>query len=380
MKRFSLISLLFLASAGQSILLPAQEAVPPPAAAVPAAHFKALGVVRLEGSPEEIGRRHGQELAPRIKLMLREYAQNDVDPATGKLQEKWLKRIEAMKPSLPDWYRQELAACAKAAGVDEDLLLFGQCEGDIKGLNGCTTYVAFAAATPDGKMEIGRNFDYWGLESPQSCCVVLAVIPRPEDGHAFVSVGWTGILGGWTFYNDQGLFVANNLSRGPKDWGTPTVTDPKGIPTLILERIVAQKAGSIDEAIKIIKASPRMRGQALVIGQAADEKAKRPARAVVVLYDGDEVQVTEASNGFAFHSSIRASNADDLRLALQEKGRQPFAVIRSAGSMITLHSVAIRPSEHAIWVAHGTMPGAHEGKYVKYDLRKLLERKKAPGN
>lgn len=372
MKLFPAISLSLLALFSLPMLVAAQEAAGPVPAA--AAELKALGIVRLEGTPEEIGKQHGTQLAPRIKIMLAEYAQNDVDPATGKPLAKWLARLNTMKPSLPEWYRQELAACAKVAGVDEDLLLFSQCEGDIKGLNGCTTYVAFGAATPDGKMEIGRNFDYWGLESPKSCCVVLAVLPKPGDGHAFVSVGWTGILGGWTFYNEKGLFVANNLSRGPKDWGTPTVTDPKGIPTLILERIIAQKAGSIDEAIKIIKESPRMRGQALVIGQAGDAKAKIPPRAVVVLYDGEEFKVIEADNGFACHSSIMASNPADIRLAIRQKGRQPYSVIRSAGSSITLHSVAIRPQEHAIWIAHGTKPSAHEGKYVKYDLKSLLER------
>ena len=152
--------------------------------------------------------------------------------------ESLLARVRAMKPSLPGWYLQELAACAKAAGVDPDVLLYAQCEGDIRSLTGCSTYVAFGDATAGTGMEIGRSFDYWGFGSTESGAVILAVHPRKEDGYAFVSVGWAGILGGWTFINEKGVFVANNLRGGGKK-------DPKGIPTLIMERIIAQKAATV---------------------------------------------------------------------------------------------------------------------------------------
>ena len=322
------------------------------------------GVVRLEGAPEEIGRQHGSRLTAQIRLMVGEYVGDDME--SGRLKEDVLKRVRTMKPSLPDWYRQELSACAKAAGIDEDVLLYAQCEGDIKSLGGCNSFVAFGPATHDGKMEIGRNFDYWGIESTDKVVTVLAVVPRSEDGYAFVSVGWCGILGGWTFFNEKGLYVSNNL-------GGFYATDPRGVPTLILERIIAQKAATVDEAVAIIRKTPRMRGQALVIGQAGNGRSVAPG-AVVVLYDGKRVEVTPAENGLAFHSSIGTDPQRLLRM-LQRPNRRPMDVIKSAGNGITLHSVAIRPAEHALWVAHGRKPGAHLGEYVRYDLRSLLERR-----
>lgn len=321
------------------------------------------GVVRLEGSPEEIGRQHGTLLADRIKLMLKEYVGDDME--SGRLKESVLNRVRTMKPSLPDWYLQELSACAAAAGVDEDVLLYAQCEGDIKSLGGCTAYFAFGPATHDGKVEIGRNFDYWGIESTKKVVTVLAVVPRPEDGCAFVSVGWCGILGGWTFFNEKGLYVSNNLGGFP-------FTDAHGVPTLILERIIAQKAATVDEAVEIIRSTPRMRGQALVIGQAGDGAAIPPS-AAVVMYDAKRVAVTPAENGFAFDSSIGA-RPQGLLAILQCADRQPVEAIKSAGNRITLHSVAIRPAEGAIWIAHGRKPEAHLGEYVRYDLRELLRR------
>lgn len=321
-------------------------------------------MVRLEGSPQEIGTQHGTALGESIRLMIHEYVGAEMGDPDRKAQA--LGRVRVMKPSLPEWYRQELTACANAAGVDEDVLLYAQCEGDIKSLGGCTSYVAFGPATHDGGMEVGRNFDYWGIESADRCVAILSVVPRPKDGHAFVSVGWAGILGGWTFVNERGLFVSNNLGGFDK-------MDPHGVPTLILSRIIAQRAATVDEAVAIIRNTPRMRGQALVIGQAGSAANGTVHDAAVVLYDGASVEVNKATNGFAFHTST-GTDAGRLQAMLRLPNRGPTDTIRSAGTYITLHSVAIRPEDRAFWVAHGRKPRAHMGQYVRYDLGLLLKR------
>ncbi len=322
------------------------------------------GVVCLNGSPETIGEQHGQQLADEIKVMIREYVGEDAE--SGKLKAGVLARVQVAKASLPEWYRRELAACAKAAGVDEDVLLYAQCEGDIKSLGGCTSYVAYGEATSDGEVEIGRNFDYWGLESTARCAKVFAFVPDRQDGYAFVSVGWTGILGGWTFFNEKGLFASCNL-------GGFREKNPQGVPALVLLRMIAQKAATVDEAVALVKATPRMRGAALVLGQAGDPARGVPPRGVVIQFDAARVDVEEGAKGLAFHTSVR-TDPEGLRGVLNRADRTPTEAIHWAGSSITLHSVAIRPREQAIWVAHGLKSRAHEGEYVKYDLNALLAR------
>jgi len=340
---------------------PAPDGESAPPATAPAAPPP---VVRLAGSPEEIGTQHGRKLVAGIRTMIREYVAGDLE--NGRLKAGVLARVRRMKPSLPGWFRRELAACAGAAGVDEDVLLYAQCEGDIKSLGGCTTYVAFGPATAGGAIEIGRNFDYWGLESTERCARVFVTIPRAGDGHAFVSVGWSGILGGWTFYNEKGLFVANNL-------GGFSERDPRGIPTLILERIVAQKAATLEEAISLVKKLPRMRGQALIVGHAGDPASRTGPSAALLEYDGARVEVTPAARGLAFHSSMGRTPGLVLNV-LRRAGRKPYEAIRAAGGSITLHSVAVRPGEGRIWVAHGARSSAHLNDYVPYDLAKLFRR------
>jgi hypothetical protein len=321
-------------------------------------------LLRLEGSPAEIGTRHGTLLARGIKTMLAEYVREDVE--AGKLKPAMLARVKALKPSLPEWYKEELSACAKAANVDEDVLLLAQCEGDLRSLPGCTVYVAFGASTHDGHPEIGRNFDYWGLESTDPCAMLFAVVPRKEDGYAFVAVGWTGILGGWTLFNEKGLFVACNL-------GGFTEKDPKGVPAMILMRTLAQKAATLNEAVGIIRKTPRMRGCAMIIGQMGDPNARTPHDAAVVLYDAATVEVKPHTNGLAFHTSIGTDPQQILGI-LRQPDRKPTDAIHSVGTSITLHSAALRPQAHTLWVAHGQNPYAHRGGYVEYDLKQLLQR------
>ncbi len=319
-------------------------------------------ILRLRGTPAQIGKQHGQLAKKHIRLMVSEYIGDQL--VNGKLVETAQKQINTMKVALPEWFLAELNACADAAGLDRDVLLYAQCEGDIRSLPGCTTYVAFGEATHDGRVQMGRNFDYWGLESTEKCVRVFAVQPAMRDHLAFLSVGWTGILGGWTFYNEKGLFVANNL-------GGFSEKNPKGIPTLILQRIIAETASTVDEGIALIKKLPRMRGQAMVLGHAGDAASGVPPSAAVVLYDAKEVVVKRPEAGFVFHSSVGTDEVT-LRRDVKTMTARPYDAIKAAGNRITLHSVAIDPAAGTLWVAHGTRPGAHQGAYIAHRLKKLL--------
>ena len=114
-------------------------------------------------------------------------------------------------------------------------------------------------------------------------------------------------------------------------------------------------------------------GQVLVVGQAGDPEAGIEPAGAVIEYDAEAVEVRMHRGGFAFDSSF-GRDADDIRRILQDAERDPEDAVFSVGNHITLHSVAIRPHQHAIWVAHGRSPSAHYGGYAKYDLRELLKR------
>lgn len=251
-------------------------------------------VLHLAGSPEEMGRQHGELLKESIGLMLREYVAPRARGRMGEVLEEALPRVRA---ALPEDFLRELDACAGAAGVDADDLLLAQCIGDVKEAAvhgrrsgaGCSAYVAFGPAAAGGGLECGRNLDYeLSAEVARRCSLVTYY--APEDGHRFAAVGLAGMLTGWTLINEHGLVVANHLGGG-------TERRLEAMPTLILARRVAQRAATVEEGIGIIRASSRMRGQIIWLAQEGDPASGRPARAAAVEYDAETVAVREAENG-----------------------------------------------------------------------------------
>lgn len=256
-------------------------------------------VLHLAGTPEAMGAQHGVLFKQNIRFLIDGYlvkgnaviSPNEADPRRAKL----LAAVRRVRASLPSDFLAELDACAQAAEVDPDVLLLAQCEGDVteaaaagrsSPAQACSAYAAFGAATTDGRLECGRNMDYiLGADVGLHCSLVTYY--RPKSGHRFANIGVAGVLTGWTLVNDQGLVVANHLGGGHR-------SNLDAIPTLILTRSIAQNCGTVDEALAFIRASKRMHGQIVWLAQGADAATGRPARAVAVEFDAEQVALREA--------------------------------------------------------------------------------------
>jgi isopenicillin-N N-acyltransferase like protein len=105
---------------------------------------------------------------------------------------------------------------------------------------GCTV-----AAIPVGESwVVGRNFDFEGGRIFDSEKIMKWVFP--DDGYAFVSVIWAGMVGAVTGVNEHGLYLSLNAagSRDFKRLGTPS--------TLVLLKAL-QYAKNADEAVSILR-------------------------------------------------------------------------------------------------------------------------------
>jgi len=111
-------------------------------------------------------------------------------------------------------------------------------------LVGCTSFAAWGAATQDGHLLIGRNFDFDALRSFDQFKIVIHV--KPSEGLSFLSVAWPGLIGVVSGINEARIAISVNAAQS-KD------VRRVGTPVSLVMREVMQRASTLEEAIEIIR-------------------------------------------------------------------------------------------------------------------------------
>jgi predicted choloylglycine hydrolase len=118
-----------------------------------------------------------------------------------------LKRGRAMLREFPDAHLRELNALSETSGVDADQLLLGNTLFDLKKIVACSALLTMPERSQSDGPALARNLDYASLGYAEQ--YTLVTVYQPTDGrHAFVSVGFPGLVGCLSGMNDQGLALA----------------------------------------------------------------------------------------------------------------------------------------------------------------------------
>lgn len=131
-------------------------------------------------------------------------------------------------------------------------------------LVGCSSFASWGGNTKDGKLLIGRNFDFYAGDDFAKNKIIAFV--EPEDGHKFMSVTWGGMIGVVSGMNDQGLTVTINAGKSQ----FPLVAKT---PVSLVTREILQYASTIEEAIAIAKKREVFVSESIFVGSAKDKKA-----------------------------------------------------------------------------------------------------------
>jgi len=260
-----------------------------------------LAILTVRGSAEARGTAHGQllrEEVGRLVKSVRAHLKPDNSSAAENTFQQLLDGARRMKQYLDADVIVELEACAKASGVNADELLLAQLFGDVnralKLTSFCTVFAAFGPATSDGGLLIGRNFDYSGKGLDGGVPLILQEIPTgPDAGRPFVTIGYAGILNGWTALNADGLFASNNTLFYGKD-------SLDGIATCFLLRKIVERARNVEDGVALIEKGPR----ACTTGMLVAGKNKAGSwDARFVEFDSEKTAIVEPQAGRVLSSN-----------------------------------------------------------------------------
>jgi hypothetical protein len=206
-----------------------------------------IPVAVLSGTPEQVGRHHAalvKGCAPAALELPRKFARE-----LG-LEVFWPFMAQAgrtLVSNTPQRFQHELSAMAAAAQVDEGQLAVANTLLELRRM-GCSSLVVEPQRSATGGPLFGRNFDFPTLGELHKFSLVL--VYRPEDHHAFVSIGFPGLVGALTGMNDAGLTLATLDVEESADESAKF--NPAGTPLAFVFRRVLEECTTVDDAEKLL--------------------------------------------------------------------------------------------------------------------------------
>jgi predicted choloylglycine hydrolase len=257
-------------------------------------------------------------------------------------------------------------------------------------LVGCTSFSVKGELTSDGKMLIGRNFDFnMGDDFANDKIVAFY---SPSSGHKYMMVTWGGMTGVVSGMNDEGLTVTINAAEND-------IPKSAGVPIAIIAKEILQYSGDISEAYAVARSRNSFVSESIMIGSSKDKKTviieKKPDR--TDLYDsGNDMVIStnhflknkaahpEESSVYRYNrvaellSKKKKMNYTDAASVLRDmKGVGGtdigYGNEKTINQFVAHHSIIFKPEDLIAWIS--TNP-YQLGKYTAYDLKKIFSENK----
>ncbi len=205
-------------------------------------------VAILSGTPEEMGRQHGELLAGPGKAMTdfpERFAEEFGVTAFWPLVTQAGKTLVMQAP---ERHQQELAAIAAHSDLSSDKLAVGNTLLELRRL-GCAAIVVEPSRSATSGPIFGRNFDFLTLGELDKYSMVI--VYRPEGKHAFASVGFPGMVGAISGMNDAGLAVGTLDVEQSADKSRKF--NPTGMPLAFVFRRILEECTTVAEAEALLR-------------------------------------------------------------------------------------------------------------------------------
>jgi hypothetical protein len=334
-------------------------------------------VLFLKGTPEEMGRQQGELLKAECRDLV-EHVLYGVGVGSSFAKGKWFfGEIESAHARLAPFISQrtyrEIDAMADATGVSRTE---ARLSNFFPELFHCSGFSLTGDATVGGRMYHGRVLDYLkGVGLEQNAVVMVY---QPEVGNAWVNVGYAGFVGTVTAMNEKHISIGEMGGRGEGNWD--------GKPMAQLLREVMENAGTLEEAVEIMRKGPRTCEYYYVISDGNSKKAvgiaATPEKFETVYLGQSHPQLPHAVKDAVLLS------AGDRYEKLVERVKTNYGKIDAAAArdLMTrpvamtscIHAALFAPDNLDFWVANADSqnPASHT-RYTQYNLRELLDSKPA---
>lgn len=338
----------------------------------------------------------------------------DLVPSESK--QKWLRKMliwynRDLYLHIPEEYKTELFGLSQYATKEFDFVApaylramylhgahdIGHAMQDLM-LVGCSSFAVWGNKSADGKLLIGRNFDFYAGDDFAVDKVISFV--KPDKGNAFMSVGWPGMIGAVSGMNNRGLTVTINAGKSAIPLKAKT-------PISILTREILQYASNIEQAIEIAKKSEVFVSESILVASAEDKKA-------VIIEMGPKnfgvYQVPNSADHLVCSNHFQSENfADDKRnqQAIQQSHTQyrwnkmqeeienqptltpklavdilrntsavengkplGFGNEKALNQLLAHHGIVFQPEDLKVWVSANPY---QLGEFVCYDLKEIFQ-------
>ncbi len=112
---------------------------------------------------------------------------------------------------------------------------------------GCTSFAAWGDTTENGHLLVGRNFDF-EIDGLFDIFKLVQIVHPEKEGIPFISVSWPGMYGVVSGVNKKLISITLNAAKSDHSaW--------KGMPVVVMSRMVLQSASCIQEAVSILQSS-----------------------------------------------------------------------------------------------------------------------------
>ncbi|NHF60550.1 acyl-CoA--6-aminopenicillanic acid acyl-transferase [Flavobacteriaceae bacterium TP-CH-4] len=370
----------------------------------------------VDGNPFEIGLKTGSLTQELFQFQERTFIDkiNELVPSEGK--QRLLKKFLAwynrkMYLNIDEQFKTEIYGLSQYASEGYDhvaepylrVLYFhgahdiGHALQDLA-LVGCSSFAAWGDKTEDGKLLIGRNFDFYAGDDFAKNKIIAFV--APDEGHNFMSVTWGGFIGVLSGMNDQGLTVTINAGKS----SIPLVAKT---PISIVTREILQYASTIEEAITIAKKREVFVSESIFVGSAKDKKAAvievSPKKfGVYEVENSDQLICSNHFQSAAYaddkdnqkhilesHSQYRYERMEELleeqskmtpesavdllrdREGLDEKAIG-YGNEKALNQLMAHHGIVFQPEDLLVWVSGNPY---QLGEFVAYDLNEIFKKR-----